>query len=156
MLDRIKTAALGLVNNKQMLLVLIALVAFIVATIFVYKTYISKRLDNSYAPNKEYIPKGADAKSIDLYYFYTEWCPHCKKAKPEWEALKNSIGTGKVNGHGVNFIEVNCETDSATADKYGVEGYPTIKATKGNLVVEYDAKPQINTLTKFVESVTSR
>ena len=76
-----------------------------------------------------------------------------QKAKPEWEALKN-LWLRKVNGHGVNFIEVDCETDSATADKYGVEGYPTIKATKGNLVVEYDAKPQINTLTKFVESVT--
>ena len=54
-----------------MLLVLIALVAFIVATVFVYKTEDRKRL-NSYAPNKEYIPKGADEKSIDLYYFYTE------------------------------------------------------------------------------------
>ena len=155
MLERAKTLALSLVNNRQMLLVLIALVAFIGATIFVYKTYISKRLDNSYAPNKEFIPTGADSKSLDLYYFYTEWCPHCKKAKPEWESLKSSVGNAKVNGYGINFIEVDCDKDSAMADKFNVEGYPTIKASRTGTIIEFDAKPQINTLTKFLESITN-
>ena len=50
---------------------------------------------------------------------------------------------------------MDCDKDSAMADKFNVEGYPTIKASRAGTVIEFDAKPQINTLTKFLESITN-
>jgi hypothetical protein len=38
-------------------------------------------------------------------------------------------------------------------NKYNVEGYPTIKLIKDGQVIEYDAKPSKETLTKFLNTV---
>ena len=35
-------------------------------------------------------------------------------------------------------------------EKYKVEGYPTIKLVVGNQVIEYDAKPDVDTLKQFL------
>ena len=37
-------------------------------------------------------------------------------------------------------------------DKYGIEGYPTIKMLKNEQIIDFDAKPTIENLTKFVET----
>ena len=28
-----------------------------------------------------------DEEMVTLYFFGVEWCPHCKHAKPEWDAF---------------------------------------------------------------------
>ena len=156
MIERAKEMFRSLLANKQMLLIFIVALAFIGATVYVYKSYIAPKLQATYAPNKEYV-KGEEgpSKGADLYFFYTDWCPHCKKAKPEWQNLKDTIGDSKVNGYSINFIEVDCEKEKALADKFKVEGYPTIKLAKGDEVVEYDAKPSTDTLVQFLQSATS-
>ena len=61
-----------------------------------------------------------------LYFFYTDWCGHSKKAKPEWEkfiaGLPATYGTTKVTAKAVN-----CEEDVTTCVAYGVDAYPTVK-----------------------------
>jgi thioredoxin-like negative regulator of GroEL len=57
-----------------------------------------------------------------------------------------------VNGIKINFFEVDCDSDPATAEKFNVKGYPTIKMLKGNQIIEYDAKPSKDTLTEFVNT----
>ena len=89
-------------------------------------------------------------ENIDIYFFYTSWCPHCKTAFPVWNTLKAE--KPKVNGVTINYIEVDCEKDAATAEKYSVEGYPTIKLVRGNSVIEYDAKPELDTLKRFIDT----
>ena len=157
MIERAKELFARVMGNKQLVLILIVALAFIGATVHVYKSYIAPKLQARYAPNKEYI-KASDGPSqgVDMYFFYTDWCPHCKKAKPEWQGIKDTVGNGKVNGYNVNFIEVDCEKEKALADKFKVSGYPTIKMVKGDEVIEYDAKPSTDTLIKFLESGTSR
>jgi hypothetical protein len=62
-----------------------------------------------------------------------------------------------INGYKVIFTEVNCSEETAEVDKmmnqYNVEGYPTIKMVKDGQVIEYDAKPSKETLTKFLNTV---
>jgi protein disulfide-isomerase A1 len=87
-----------------------------------------------------------------VYFFFTQWCPHCKTAKPVWQAFKDRMGSDKVNGVTLRFIEVDCEQDTATADRFNVKGYPTIKMVKDGQVFDYDAKPNVETLREFLET----
>lgn len=137
--------------NKRFMMISIISIIFIVIAIYTYKTYISPSSKTDYVANKEFATGGDEnVNSADLYFFYTEWCPHCKTAKPIWKNLKEDIGKKKINGKKIHFIAVDCEKDPTTAEKYKVEGYPTIKLVVGNQVIEYDAKPDIDTLKQFL------
>jgi thiol-disulfide isomerase/thioredoxin len=89
--------------------------------------------------------------------FSVDWCPHCKTAKPEWDALKSEYEGKQINGYTIIFTEYNCteESDevSQLMDKYKIEGYPTIKLVKDNQVIEYDAKPTKSTMEQYLHSV---
>jgi len=141
----------GLASYKKVILIILLAAVFIVTAVYVYKKYISDK--NSSQPKKQTCATG-ESKSADLYLFYTEWCPHCKKTKPEWEQLKkNYSGNNNINGYKLNFIEVDCDANPEIADKFKVEGYPTIKLVKGNQIVEFDAKPDVKTLEQFLSTV---
>ena len=141
----------GLASYKKVIFIILLAAVFIVTAVYVYKKYISNK--NSSQPKKQTCATG-ESKSADLYLFYTEWCPHCKKTKPEWEQLKkNYSGNNNINGYKLNFIEVDCDANPEIADKFKVEGYPTIKLVKGNQIVEFDAKPDVKTLEQFLSTV---
>ena len=148
----IKGSLTGVFSNKKFLIVLLITVCFLVAAIYTYKKYVSPRINPTYVPNNEFAP-AAGVTSADLYFFYTAWCPHCKIAKPVWAELKEKVESGApIKGVKVNFIEVDCEKDTTTADTFKVKGYPTIKLVKGNQIIEYDAKPNVDTLMEFLET----
>jgi len=120
MLTKIRENAVSLFSNKKMIVIILLAAAFITTAIWVYNTYVIPRVQKSYVPNKEYTEGGVNTNNAnaDLYFFYTTWCPHCKTAKPEWEKFKETINTnGHSSGVKINFIEVDCEKDTATAEK---------------------------------------
>jgi hypothetical protein len=41
------------------------------------------------------------------------------------------------------------------ADKFKIEGFPTIKLVKDRQVIEYDAKPDKEKIKEFLETVTA-
>ena len=55
-----------------------------------------------------------------------------------------------MNGVTINFIEVDCDKDTATADRFRVDSYPTIKLVRNDQIIEYDAKPDVDTLRQFL------
>ena len=126
---------------------------FILAAVYVYRNQVSSASDASkYVPNKEFRAGGDKDSTATIYFFYTTWCPHCKTARPSWDKFKEQIGSKEINGTKLTFVEVDCDQDSATADKYNVKGYPTIKLVKGDEVIEFDAKPEVDSLNQFVQS----
>jgi len=124
--------------------------------IFYYRNYVSPLVTPSYKANREVLG-AADNKTAELLFFYTDWCPHCKTAKPAWNDIKAEYQDKRINGYKVVFTDVNCTNDSheieEMMDKYKVEGYPTIKLLKDGQVIEYDAKPSKDTLTQFLNTV---
>jgi thiol-disulfide isomerase/thioredoxin len=129
---------------------------FIIVVIVHYYIYVLPKTNVTYNPNKEVVSQ-SDGKTAELLFFYADWCPHCKAAKPIWNDLKSEYQNKTINGYQVIFTEVDCSTETAETDqmmnKYNVEGYPTIKLLKDGQVIEYDAKPSKETLTQFLNTV---
>jgi thiol-disulfide isomerase/thioredoxin len=141
----------------MVLVIILAVVGYIV-----YKSYILPAMNPSYKANNEQAPVGSGAanskgKEAEIMLFYTDWCPHCKTAKPEWEQVKAEYDGKQIHGYTIIFTEVNCTNDSPDVEKmmntYKVEGYPTIKLLKDNQIIDYDAKPSKATLTQFLNTV---
>lgn len=155
---------------KKFILILFITAIFIVVAIYVYKKYVvtgnriisNKNNQDNSNNNKEGNDNIMDtsdgtSKKAELYFFYTEWCPHCKKAKPEWAKLKEIYSENKkINGYLLSFIEVDCDADPDLANKFNVTGYPTIKLVKGNQIIEFDAKPDVSTLENFLSNILSK
>ena len=139
-------------NNTQFLVILLVVLIFIIAALVVYRRYIASGLTREYVANNEFTNDGGALQSADIYFFYTTWCPHCKTAKPIWEEFREEMKDKKVNGIKLNFFEVDCDKDTATSDKFKVKGFPTIKLVKGKQIIEYDAKPNKETLIEFVNT----
>ncbi len=153
MLEKFREGFAKVLQNKKLMIVIILAAIFIAAAIWVYNGYVKPRVDAAYVPNKEFIQAdGGSSDTADLYFFYTTWCPHCKKAMPVWEKFKEKVGPTGVNGVKINFIEVDCDKDPETAERFNVDGYPTIKLSHNKKVVEYDAKPDMDTLNQFLQS----
>lgn len=73
-----------------------------------------------------------------LVEFFAPWCGHCKRLEPEWASAAS-----KLKGR-VKLGALDATTQQATAQRFGVRGYPTIKFFPGgkksgdSSAVEYD------------------
>ena len=158
-----------------------AIISVIVFFIFIglaYYAYI-----NYYIPFKER-EKGSDVansqnrtKIANIYFFFVDWCPHCKTAKPEWNNFKIQYNDTEVNGYKIKCYDINCTEDNGTIDildisedakeqnvkptptriadlirKYNIDAYPTIKMVKDDYTIDYDAKITLDSLDKFVNT----
>lgn len=153
-LEDIKSSITRVASYKNFAIILILAIIFLVVAIYTYKRYISPKINPKYVENSEFLPEDTNKKTevADLYFFYTTWCPHCKKSMPVWKSLKDEFDNKEFKGVTINFIEVDCDKDTALAEKFNVQGYPTIKLVKGNQIIEYDAKPSKDTLMEFLET----
>jgi len=144
--------------NTNTMLIIGAIILFAAVAIFYYFYYIAPASDSNYRPNSEQVPAGGSTNNTaELMFFYADWCPHCKAAKPIWNDLKAEYENKTINGYRVLFTEIDCSEETSEVEKlmnqYNVEGYPTIKMVKDGQVIEYDAKPSKETLTKFLNTV---
>ena len=157
MLDNIQSGAYDLLTSSRFWMILIVAIFFLIVAIYLYNKYVTPMVDNKFIPNNEFQQKSddSDAQNVDLYIFTVNWCPHSKKAIPIWEQLKAEYSNKTFNNYNINFIQVDGEENPSLADKYKVEGYPTIKMVKGNQIIEYDAKPSLEHLKEFLNSTLS-
>lgn len=57
-----------------------------------------------------------------LILFYAEWCGHCKKLIPIWDALKDLLPSDKLNILKISCVEKEKECHAIKE----IQGYPTI------------------------------
>lgn len=127
-------------------ILLIIIISFVIA----YNVFI-------YYRKKPVSTKKSSEKTAEVLFFYTDWCPHCTSAKPEWNAFKSDYKNTPVNGYTLSFNEINCTKETPESEsmmeKYKVDGYPTIKLLANGKVYDFDAKPSKQNLTQFVNTV---
>jgi len=100
-------------------------------------------------------------KDAQVLFFFADWCPHCRKAKPEWEQFKEEYDGKEVNEYAISCQQIDCTDDknqkTATLIKqYKIESYPTIIMLVGENKIDYDAKVTKDGLEQLVLSGTSK
>lgn len=152
---------------------------FLVIARFGYRYYFMKMNKNKKFTD---VANANNVKPImSIYFFHVDWCPHCVKAQPQWNAFKEQYDNTEVNGYLLKCYDINCTDDngeeviqydnrnkdalvstniqptpikiSEIIKKYNIDSYPTVKLTKDDLVIEFDSKITKDTLVKFVNSV---
>jgi hypothetical protein len=112
---------------------------------YIYKNYMV--VDNTkFIPNDEYVPNNRLNCSITLYY--TEWCPHCKEIRPEWDLYKTNYSSDKYD---VVFSEMDC--DKYPAETSHINEFPTIILTRGENKYFYDSQFSNESMDKFINTI---
>jgi len=142
-------------DKRFIFFLLIFTLLTILLSYFIYNKYILPEIKKNHVLNKEFTIKGNEnSKDILIIYFKTEWCPYCKKARPEWDKFVeyvNNINTSETYDFEIITSVVDCDKQTSIADKYEIEGYPTIKLIKNKEIYEYDAKPNKEHLIEFLK-----
>ena len=146
---------LGTISTMKMIMISVVLVVFVGITYYVYQHYVQPRLNPDFVAKEETgVADVEPTGPAKVVYYFVKWCPHCKKATPEWNTAKEELNGKEINGTEVIFEEVDCEKNAENkerADKNKITCYPTIKLYKpDDTIVEYNAKPEAATLKEFL------
>jgi len=143
--------------KSNYILVIISAIILCIISYFLFVNYVVPYLNpksSSITTNEGF---DSSSKTAQLMFFYADWCPHCKTAKPIMEDLKSEYNNKQINGYRIIFTDIDCSQETPEIErlmnKFNVEGFPTIKLIKDEQVIEYDAKPNKDTLIKFLNTV---
>ena len=156
-MDNFRKSAEWLLRNKKVVGYLLIAVFFAVVAHQIYNRYVKPNNNYSYYEGYSNAPNSGSAEPpvATIRMFKVDWCPHCKKALPEFQAIQDQYNGKVVNGHKLAFVVVDGE-DSANEDlvnQFKVQGYPTVVLTKDGKNIEYDAKVDRPTLEKFINTM---
>jgi len=141
-------------------LIIVLFVIFGLLGKYAYDSYFANSFGSSNSKFNDVANADMRNKEANIYFFFVDWCPHCKTALPDWIKFKNQYDGKEVNGHTVNCIDMNCTDENEDIEQaiqeYKIEGYPTIKMNKDNKIVDFDSKISYGTLEKFVTMMTQQ
>jgi hypothetical protein len=97
---------------------------------------------------------GIDQNQAKFMFFYTNWCPHCKKAQAPWASFKQMFKTRTYTygGKQIEFQEINAEGDKGKAALYKISAYPTFKLETSDKLYEMIGAPNSATFRAFLIS----
>jgi len=107
------------VNNLSITYKICLGLVFIFISILVYCIFNKNDLINTQKSKETF--KVNNSPLFTMYY--VDWCPHCVKAKPEFNKLKRSLP--KINGKTISYKMINCEKEPEKAELENIKGYPT-------------------------------
>jgi thiol-disulfide isomerase/thioredoxin len=153
-------AVKGMLFNKKFIIILVVTAIFIGVAFWVYTTYVAPSINPDYVPNREFTD-GEGSNTADLFMFSVDWCPYSKAAKPVWKKLTDKYNGKEVNGTLLEVKEIDGDKQAQELENFEskylngkkIEGYPSIYIVKDDKVVEYEAKPKLDTLKEFINSV---
>ena len=148
---------LALTNKSLMFTIITILIIFIILTFYLYNSFVKPNIQKTHQLNREFIDTSQEFNENDvlMVLFRTQWCPHCKTAELEWKKFSEYIerkNSGNTK-YQVILVQIDCDNYSVLADKYKVEGYPTLKLFYKGTTYHYDAKVRKEQLIEFLESV---
>lgn len=143
------------INIKNFMIVLFIIILIFIS-IYYYNNYIKSKIKPKFKENSEFLNKTSNNEA-EIILFFVDWCPHCKTSKPEWDLFKEENNGKFINGYKLIVSDRNCTEETPEIQNlintYNIEGYPTIKLIKNGEVIDYDAKPNKETLEQFVRTL---
>jgi len=124
--------------------------------------YLPKKKDSVFQDVANANPTG---RVITIFLFHVDWCPHCKKAMPEWQMFSDQYNNTSLNGYQIECRDVDCTNSDdpkvkSLVDKYSLKQYPTVVAVVPGsggkeIRVDYEAKVKKQYLDQFAVSLTT-
>ena len=126
--------------QKQPLIVRVAALAVLIYAI----KYLLKQF-NIAVLDSQYLEGFMDKKTF--VFFKMNGCPHCEKMQGEWNKFVRNNKTG------VATKELEASANQALAEKYQVQGYPTLLLVNGDKVLAtFDGERKAEAFESFVTS----
>lgn len=144
LLDQVKSFA----TVPRLLLGLVVVGFVVFFGIVLYRNIMKKK-------NSEEEEDDDGEKTCEVFYFYTTWCPMCKKTRPEWDKFVSQWNGKMKDGFTIITVEVDCDQNEALANKYQVKAYPTVICAMNGKKTELEANPTAETLNHFLDSCFS-
>ncbi|XP_047136249.1 protein disulfide-isomerase A4 [Hydra vulgaris] len=88
-----------------------------------------------------------NSKKFVLVEFYAPWCGHCKQLAPEYSKAAQKL---KNNDPPVSLAKVDCTKETELANRFNIQGYPTIKLFKDGEPSDYDGERDENGIVKYM------
>ena len=136
--------------NERYLMIVVMVIIFTIAAYYGYVRYAKPTIET--LGDQDMANENKRVSDAQLYFFFADWCPHCKKAKPDWDIFCNEYNEKQVGNSLVKCVSVDCtEGEDPRIQEFSIDGYPTIILMKEGKRIDYDAKISSANLTKFVD-----
>ena len=133
-----------------------ALASGLVIFFLVKKHYLvpSVLKDKLLHPNQEFIPtENVPDDRATVLFFYATWCPHSKKAMPEWKRFRQRTFGDPLRYNKIEFEEIDgdSEDNEALVKIYNVDTFPAVRLKANGKTYTYEGRVTETTLTSFLE-----
>ena len=134
----------------------IIIILFLSVGLYWYNNYYKKQLDNRF---KDVANANNRNSEVHIYFFHADWCPHCKKAQPEWNAFSTQYDGTEVNGYKIICVDVDCTSDPPIEESkslmktYSISSFPTVKLLRDDTIIDFESKITRTTLESFVNTM---
>jgi thiol-disulfide isomerase/thioredoxin len=147
------------IKDKRYLIILVIVLLVIVWGFYGLVYYLNNKSKETFVGNNEFNTNSSSTneKVATVYLFSADWCPHCKKAEPEWVNFEKEYNNKTIKEYKIQCVKVNCTKSSPESDslmeKYNVSGFPTVIMIKDGEPITFDAPVKTSTLTQFCYSM---
>ncbi|KJH47791.1 protein disulfide-isomerase domain protein [Dictyocaulus viviparus] len=117
--------------------------------------WVRTRTESDYTPrrervislNSENFDDFVANQAICLVEFYAPWCGHCKKLAPEYEKAAKYL---EAHGSGIKLAKVDATVEKSLAEKYGVDGFPTLIVMRHGRRFDYNGPRNANGIASYM------
>eukprot|EP00172_Hildenbrandia_rubra_P002689 Plantae.Rhodophyta-Hildenbrandia_rubra.ctg37368.p1 GENE.Plantae.Rhodophyta-Hildenbrandia_rubra.ctg37368~~Plantae.Rhodophyta-Hildenbrandia_rubra.ctg37368.p1 ORF type:complete len:461 (-),score=55.92 Plantae.Rhodophyta-Hildenbrandia_rubra.ctg37368:506-1888(-) len=111
-------------------------------------------MDESETLNKDNFDDELKKNTWSFVDFYANWCSHCLKLAPTWEAFAKTVHDKHIR---VKVYKVDCVVHEHLCLRNGINSYPTLRVYKGHqpMIPDYRGKRTVEALLNWMESMTN-